>query len=85
MACKSLLDAFLTLPLSVYHVVPVQNMSQVGFCLINLFKLTFAEDPGWDLAHVRETVNLASYFDHLVSKIIHQPIIFFFYASTRGS
>ncbi len=42
---------------------------------MNLFKLCFVEDPGWDLVHVRETVDLTSYFDYLVSKMIHQPVL----------
>jgi hypothetical protein len=42
---------------------------------MNLFKLCFVEDPGWDLVHVRETVDLTSYFDHLMSKMIHQPVL----------
>ncbi len=69
MAGKAVLDTFLTLPPSVYHVVPIPNLAQLGFCLINLFKLAFVEDPGWDLVHVRETANFTSYIDHFVSTI----------------
>lgn len=79
MASKSLLDAFLTLPLSACHAVPFPNLPQLGFGVLNLFKLAFVEDPGWDLVHVRETVHLASYFEHFVSQMIHQPVLMLFF------
>lgn len=68
MASKSLLDAVVSLPLAAYHAFPFPNLPQVGVGLFNVFKLAFVEDPGWDLIHVRETINLASYLDHFVSK-----------------
>ena len=74
MASKSLLDAVITLPLAAYHAFPFPNLPQVALGLFTLFKLAIVEDPGWDLVHVRETINLASYFDHLVSKTIHRII-----------
>jgi hypothetical protein len=67
MASKLLLDAFLTVPFSAYHAVPIPNMVQISNALMNLFRLAFVEDPGWDLVHVRETINLPSYFEHIVS------------------
>ncbi|PMD39436.1 hypothetical protein L207DRAFT_583309 [Hyaloscypha variabilis F] len=60
---KSLLDAFLTLPSSAYAAIPIPNLSQVSFCLMNLFKLAFVEDPGWDLIYVRDVIKLGSYFE----------------------
>jgi len=70
-ASKSLLDAFSTVPFSAYHAVPTSNVAQVAFALMNLFRLAFVEDPGWDLVHVRETINLPSYFEHFVSQMIY--------------
>ena len=85
MASKSLLDAILTLPLSSYLAVPSLNLSQAAFGLVNLFKLAFVEDPGWDLVHVRETINLTSYFDRFVSEMIHQPVVVLFFRHPRLS
>jgi len=68
---KSLLDTFLTVPVSAYHTIPFTVMCQVSSSLMNLFKLAFLEDLGWDLIHVRNTIKLEYYFDNLVS--MHQP------------
>lgn len=75
MVGKSLLDAFSNLPTSAYNAIAIPNMAQVAFCLMMLTKLTLVEIPGWDLAHVRETLDLASYFEHFVSKLLHKSII----------
>ncbi|KAN0122915.1 hypothetical protein V8E51_001241 [Hyaloscypha variabilis] len=66
---KSLLDAFLTLPSSAYAAIPIPNLSQVSFCLMNLFKLAFVEDPGWDLIYVRDVIKLGSYFELFASRL----------------
>jgi len=67
MASKSVLDTFLTVPLSNYHAIPYPMLCHVSFSLMNLFKHAFLEDPGWDLAYVRDTIKLESYFEILVS------------------
>ena len=72
MACKSLLDTFLAVPHSDYHAIPNSSLCHVSFSLMILFKVSFLEDPGWDLNHVRETIQLESYFNHFVS--MHQSV-----------
>jgi len=67
MAAKSLLDCLFTAPDSLLHHLSITNMSQLGHGMSTLFKLSFLEATGWDVAAVRETVDLANYFDQIVS------------------
>jgi hypothetical protein len=67
MAAKSLLDNLYALPLSSYYGFSIITLSQLGYGLSTVFKLSFIEDPGWDLAHVRSTANLGQYFEHFIA------------------
>lgn len=67
MAAKSLLDILYALPLSSYYGFSIITLAQLGYSLSTVFKLSFIEVPGWDLAHVRSTVNLGQYFEHFIS------------------
>jgi hypothetical protein len=66
-SAKSLLDILLALPLSSYYGFSIITLSQLGYGLSTVFKLSFIEVPGWDLTHVRSTVNLLQYFEHFIS------------------
>ncbi|RDL40971.1 uncharacterized protein BP5553_00950 [Venustampulla echinocandica] len=66
-SCKTLLDLYLALPLSVYYTVSIVELAEMGHGLTALSRLSLVEQPGWDLAHVRKTVNLLDYFGRLIS------------------
>ncbi len=42
----------------------------MGHTCSTLLKLSLIEEPGWELAHVRQTVNVQYYFDQIASKFI---------------
>lgn len=44
------------------------TLGQLGHVLATVFKLSFIDVPGWDLAHVRSTVNLLEYFEHFIGQ-----------------
>lgn len=69
MSAKHLLDTLYALPLSSYYGFSIITLSQLGYGLSTAFKLCFLEVTGWDLPHVRSTVNLGHYFDHFVSNL----------------
>lgn len=70
-SAKALLDDILVLPSSSYYSMSHMTLAQVGHVLATAFKLCFVDVPGWDLAHVRSTVNILRYFDHLISQFRH--------------
>src|ERR1700710_2208448 len=67
LCAKSLLDIFIEQPISSYSGFSVTNLAQIAHACSTLFKLSFLEEVGWDLVHVRQTVNLPAYFDQLIS------------------
>lgn len=67
LSAKSLLDVFVAQPLSAYFGFSITNLAQIGHACSTLFKLSLVEEMGWDLVHVRQTVNLSAYLDQLVS------------------
>ena len=66
-SAKSLLDLFLAQPLSVYFALSVIELSHIGQSLATIFKLAIVDEPGWDLAYVRKTVNTCDYFERIIS------------------
>jgi hypothetical protein len=68
MSAKSFLDVFLTLPVSLCNSMSIVTLSQLGHAMSIAFKLSFIEVPGWDIAHVRSTVDMNSYFEQLISR-----------------
>lgn len=68
MSAKSLLDVFMTLPRSSYYGMSIIALAQLGHVLSTVFKLCFIDVPGWDLAHVRTTINLLHYFEHFIAQ-----------------
>jgi hypothetical protein len=67
LSTKSLLDVIIAQPLSSYFGFSVTNLAEMGHACSTLFKLSLVEQAGWDLTHVRQTVNLVAYFDQLIS------------------
>ena len=68
LATKTLFEIFLAQSLASYCGFSIIHLAQIGHGLSTLFKLSLIEDVGWDLAHVRETVNLQYYFDRLIAR-----------------
>jgi hypothetical protein len=46
----------------------VVTLSEMGHALSTAFRLCFIEVPGWDLAYIRETINLLQCFEVLISR-----------------
>lgn len=65
LSAKSLLDIYTAQPLSAYSSLTVISLAQLGHACSTLFKLSLVDCPGWDLGHVRSTVNLGAYFSLL--------------------
>src|SRR4051794_20567879 len=63
LAAQSLLEVFIAQPLTSFYGFAVVNLSQIGQACSTLFKLSLVEEVGWDLAQIRQTVNLGGYLD----------------------
>jgi hypothetical protein len=70
MSCQTLLNKFIDMPVSAYFAFSLMELSHIGHTCSTLLKLSLVEEPGWDLAHVRQTVNAEHYFDQLSSKFM---------------
>ncbi len=57
---------FFTIPHSDYLVLPFSIFSQIVHCLIILYKLSTLEDPAWNLAAVRKTIDILVVLDEVV-------------------
>ena len=68
MSAKSVIDTILSLPVSLCNSTSIVTLSQLGFAISTAFRLSFIEVPGWDLAHVRATVDLGDYFQQVISR-----------------
>ena len=44
--------------------------TSLGHACSTLLKLSLVEESGWDLAHIRQTVNVQYYIDQIASKFI---------------
>lgn len=58
------------MPVSAYFGFTLMELAHIGYVCSTLLKLSLVEEEGWDLVHVRETVNVQFYFDQLSSKFI---------------
>ncbi|KAL2069099.1 hypothetical protein VTL71DRAFT_15437 [Oculimacula yallundae] len=65
---QKLLNGYINQPHQAYKGLSVIDLSHIGRGLSTLLKLSLVEEVGWDLAHVRQTVNLSFYFDGLVER-----------------
>lgn len=65
---QKLLNGYINQPISAYKAFCVIDLSHMGRGLSTLLKLSLLEETGWDLAHVRQTVNLSYYFNELASR-----------------
>jgi hypothetical protein len=67
LSAKQFLDFMLEQPQANYLGYSVINCSQIGHALSTLIKLCFVEEEGWNLANVRETINLQFYFNQFIA------------------
>lgn len=70
MSCQTLLNKFVDMPISAYFAFSLMELAHIGHSYSTLLKLSLVEEPGWDLAHVRQTVNAEHYMDQLSSKFM---------------
>jgi len=70
MSCQTLLNSFIETPVSAYFGFSLMDLAHIGHSCSTLLKLSLVEEPGWDLAHVRQTVNAGYYLDQIASKFI---------------
>lgn len=59
LACQSFFNVYLTLPPSSFSKLSTLNFGQLAHALACIVELSFLEAPGWDLQHVRQTVDLS--------------------------
>ena len=74
-SAQSVLDFFLSLPLSAYFSLWLIELSNIGQALATIFKLAMVDEPGWDLTYVRKTVNPCDYFERMISKFAQVGVI----------
>jgi hypothetical protein len=67
LSAKNFLNLVLEQPLSIFFGLSILSLSQMGHAISTLAKLAFVEEDGWNLANVRETINLRSYFNQFVA------------------
>lgn len=65
-AIKTWLDAWMSVPAETYHGLPFTLFFQLSRAIMNLFKLSTLEDPGWDRSMVRNTVNILEVLDQIL-------------------
>jgi hypothetical protein len=64
---KGLLDSYLMHPSSFFEFSAL-DLGHLGHGLSTLLKLSVLDDPCWDLAYLRRTVDLVSYLNQLIEK-----------------
>ncbi|PMD35134.1 hypothetical protein L207DRAFT_466175 [Hyaloscypha variabilis F] len=69
-SCQTLLNKFVQMPVSEYFGFSLMDLSHVGHSCSTLLKLSLVKEAGWDLAHVRQTVNAEYYFKQIALKFI---------------
>jgi hypothetical protein len=70
LSCQTLLNEFVDMPISAYFGFSLVDLAHIGHACSTLLKLSLVEEPGWDLVHVRQTVNAQYYFDQIAAKFI---------------
>ncbi|KAH7336166.1 hypothetical protein BKA65DRAFT_28790 [Rhexocercosporidium sp. MPI-PUGE-AT-0058] len=65
---QKLLNCYIDQPIAAYKGLCVIDLSHMGRGLSTLLKLSLVEETGWDLVHIRQTVDLSYYFNELASR-----------------
>jgi hypothetical protein len=66
---KSWFDVFLTIPPAAYVGFPFSVGSQLGHCLIALYRISTLDDPAWNKDIVRNTANLTLILDQVTDNM----------------
>ncbi|WQF80723.1 Putative zn(2)Cys(6) fungal-type DNA-binding domain-containing protein [Colletotrichum destructivum] len=64
-AVKAWFDHFFTLPPAAYFSIPFLCFAQLSHCTVALYRLSVLEDPVWDRASVRSTIDLIATLDEV--------------------
>ncbi|GJC78761.1 hypothetical protein ColLi_01599 [Colletotrichum liriopes] len=64
-AVKAWFDHFFTLPPAAYFTMAFLSFAQLSQCTIALYRLSMLEDPIWDRASVRSTIDLIATLDEI--------------------
>jgi hypothetical protein len=67
LSAKTFLDLILEQPLSIFFGLSIPSLSQMGHAISTLVKLSFVEEDGWNLANVRDSINLGFYIGQFVA------------------
>ena len=67
-ATKNWFRVFLDFPPALYVGLSIPTFTQMGRCIVSLFRLVTLEDPVWDRGLARETANLS----HILEQIIQR-------------
>jgi hypothetical protein len=67
-ACKQFFEVCLSMTTENFITLSFLDFGRLGYALATLFKLSLFEAPGWDLAHVRQTIDISV----VLSRLIHQ-------------
>lgn len=66
LACKQFFDVCFMMTPENFATLAFLDFGRLGYALATLFKLSLFEAPGWDLAHVRKTIDLSVVLGRLI-------------------
>lgn len=75
MAAQALLNHIVSQPVSSFRSFSIIQLAFTGVGLSTLFKLSIAEEQGWNLSDVRKTVNISEYFHQFIGKFEQAGVI----------
>ncbi|GKT52447.1 uncharacterized protein ColSpa_12628 [Colletotrichum spaethianum] len=69
-AVKAWFDHFFTLPPASYFSIAFLTFAQLSYCTVALYRLSVLEDPVWDRASVRSTIDLIATLDEIGNRFM---------------
>ncbi|KAF6804129.1 C6 transcription factor [Colletotrichum sojae] len=69
-AVKAWFEHFFTLPPGAYYAIPFPFFAQLSHCTISLYRLSVLEDPVWDRAAVRGTIDIIATLDEVCARFM---------------
>lgn len=72
---RSWFDVFFTIPVAEYIGFPFSIFSQMSHCMTALYKLSTLEDPAWNKDMVRNTANVLSILDQIITNMKRASIL----------
>jgi hypothetical protein len=70
-AVQQFFNTFFAMPSEYFTTLSFLNLGRVSFGIATLFKLSILDFPGWDLNHVRQTVDLSTVLDRFIYLLEH--------------